>query len=81
MVRGVCDVKMDELEGFVQSLKGMSAAQLMEKKDAIERDMKEFSDILQAVSVYCHGDGDVSDDVCFSLAARWCGHEWTPGGP
>ncbi len=41
--------KMAELKGFVQSLKGLSAAELMEKKDAIEKDIKEFNEVLQSV--------------------------------
>ncbi len=39
-----------DMAGFVQSLKGLNAAQLMEKKEAIERDTKEFSEVLQTVS-------------------------------
>ena len=38
------------MAGFVQSLKGLNAVQLMEKKEAIERDIKEFSEVLQTVS-------------------------------
>lgn len=34
---------------FAVSLKGLNAAQLMDKKDSIERDIKEFIDVLQSV--------------------------------
>ena len=54
-----------ELEGFVQSLSGLSAAQLMEKKDAIERDMKEFNEVLQTVSARGGPEG-----VCVAMWFR-----------
>lgn len=43
---------MAEQGDFVSSLQGLAAAQLMDKKDSIEKDIKEFSDILQTVR-YC----------------------------
>lgn len=38
-----------EVEDLASSLKGLSAAQLMEKKESIEKDIKEFDDVLQTV--------------------------------
>lgn len=37
-------------EEFLKSLESLSAVQLMEKKDSIEKELKEFSDVLQTVS-------------------------------
>ena len=73
---------MAELEEFVLSLKGLSAPQLMDKKDAIEKDIKEFNDVLQAVSPKepPPGTGLSCRPLCFLNAARWGGHAWSIGG-
>lgn len=38
-----------KMEDFVSSLQEMSAVQLVDKKDSIERESKEFTDVLQTV--------------------------------
>lgn len=38
------------MEDFAGTLNGLSAAQLMVKKDSIEKDIQEFTDILETVS-------------------------------
>ena len=38
--------------GFVSSLKGMTAAQLMDMKDSIEKEIKEFNDVLEGVRIF-----------------------------
>lgn len=37
------------MEDFASSLKELSAVQLMDKKDSIERDIKQYHDVLQTV--------------------------------
>jgi hypothetical protein len=37
------------MEDFLASLQGLSAVQLADKKDSIERELKEFSDVLLTV--------------------------------
>ena len=43
------DTTTDE-EDFQSTLKGLTAMELMDKKDSIEREIKEFMDLLESVS-------------------------------
>lgn len=40
-----------EKEDFLSSLQGLTATQLMDKKESIEKEIKEFNEILQTVSI------------------------------
>ena len=60
---------MAEVEDLAGSLEGLSAAQLMEKKETIEKDIKEFDDILQTV----RRDSCVCCCVCIRTGPHACG--------
>lgn len=48
-VKGQAALTESIMEEFVRTLKELSAVQLMDKKDSIERDIREFTDVLQTV--------------------------------
>lgn len=70
---------MAEQEDFVASLKGLTAAQLMDKKDSMEKEMKELSEVLQTVRLSSLPPiTNIMSVCCFT--AEGGGHGCSAGG-